>query len=248
LVGERGACLLEIDKTQVSSSKNVRELCRIALSAKRESILVSFRFSPDANLTKIRGDYTLVESDIMQNGASSKADETASDIVEVPVIGVSSQEVELPTSRIKSIYRRKPKYSSTDAPNPTVHEVVSRIRKASTNLKLPLKPDELHNAMNNGSSRHVHFPSIEGDNETSIPRGCISHINDMAVNLNELQSTIEAREYEVYEKYSLKNILARRVNSEGWTESKEKKEAIRSTHSWKEIEQKGFACAKCKIR
>lgn len=247
LAGDHGICLLKINDTIQSSSDTVRQICNEALNAKESSILLNFRLSPDADLSTIRGSYSLNEAD--HESKNDQVDEDSAETpLEVAVTGIRAQQVQALLTNPKSIYRRKPKYSHNNEPNPTVHDVATRARKASLKMRLPLSIGNSSGALSpsENRSRQVRFPTIEGDDGTLIPRGCISHVDDKVVTEADFESIMETPDG--VEKFSLINIFNRRGNSEGWSESREKKDATRSSHQWKEINEKTYSCSKCKAR
>lgn len=148
-------------------------------------------------------------------------------------------------TKVHPIICKAAKYSLSHDPNPSASDVAARaigkkLRDVILNKMVKRDPIEVV------SKRKVKFQEIEGDLGTSIPRGCVTQIDNTPVSS---ATAVERDEDDlVNDKYSFLNFFSRRENSNHWNETKEKKVIMRETHSWNPIEDARFACSKCKVR
>jgi hypothetical protein len=146
--------------------------------------------------------------------------------------------------RVNSLLRKSSKYSILHGPNPTASDVAAR--SVGKNLKdIILKKSAKKHLTNEEKKKRVTFKEIEGDYEAPIPRGCVTQIDSTPVSF----STSEHDDVDSScDKYSISSFFSRRRNSDPWSETREKKDAMRETHAWNPIEEPRFACSKCKVR
>ena len=149
--------------------------------------------------------------------------------------------VRLPQEKARPALRN-PKYSIARDPNPTVPDVAARCSGKSLSDVILRK---LENKPPKGETKKlVYFQKIDGDDQASIPRGCVTQLDSILITDGSQHFDEDLNT----DKYSIANLFSRRQNSESWKETKEQKYAMRDTHVWNPIEESGFACSKCRIR